>query len=192
MYRYDAFDHRLVQERVAQFRDQTRRFLIGGSPRTSSARCGCRTDSTSSGTRRCFASRFPTGCSRPGCAKLAHVSRRYDRGYGHFSTRQNLQLNWPRLEDVPDILAELATVEMHAQTSGNDVQHHQRPFRRCRARRGRRPAPVLRARPAMGGAPSGVRLPAAQVQDRRHRCGQRPHGRVAARRGARPRQGRRR
>ncbi|HET6803445.1 MAG TPA: nitrite/sulfite reductase, partial [Casimicrobiaceae bacterium] len=56
--------------------------------------------------------------------KLADIARRYDRGYGHFSTRQNLQLNWPRLEDVPDILEELADVEMHAiQTSGNDVRN---------------------------------------------------------------------
>src|SRR5581483_12146401 len=55
---------------------------------------------------------------------LAHVARRYDRGYGHFTTRQNLQLNWPKLEDVPDILADLATVEMHAiQTSGNCVRN---------------------------------------------------------------------
>src|SRR5713101_1452537 len=57
-------------------------------------------------------------------AKLADIARRYDRGYGHFTTRQNLQLNWPRLPDVPDILAELATVQMHAiQTSGNCVRN---------------------------------------------------------------------
>src|SRR5206468_4908693 len=52
--------------------------------------------------------------------KLAQITRKYDRGYGHFSTRQNLQLNWPKLQEVPDILAELATVQMHAvHTSGN-------------------------------------------------------------------------
>src|SRR5437764_6084669 len=57
-------------------------------------------------------------------AKLADIARRYDRGYGHFTTRQNLQLNWPNLTDVPDILAELATVQMHAiQTSGNCVRN---------------------------------------------------------------------
>src|SRR5205814_3040140 len=56
--------------------------------------------------------------------KLSEIARKYDRAYGHFSTRQNLQLNWPKLEDVPDILAELATVEMHAiQTSGNCVRN---------------------------------------------------------------------
>ena len=56
--------------------------------------------------------------------KLAHIGRKYDRGYGHFTTRQNLQFNWPRLEDAPEILAELATVEMHAiQTSGNCVRN---------------------------------------------------------------------
>jgi len=66
--------------------------------------------------------------SQPGVSKqirmLAHIARRWDRGYGHFSTRQNLQYNWPKLEDVPDILAELAKVEMHAiQTSGNCVRN---------------------------------------------------------------------
>src|SRR5204863_3254495 len=56
--------------------------------------------------------------------KLAHIGRKYDRGYGHFTTRQNIQFNWPRLEQVPDILAELARVEMHAiQTSGNCVRN---------------------------------------------------------------------
>jgi sulfite reductase (NADPH) hemoprotein beta-component len=56
--------------------------------------------------------------------KLAHIARKYDRGYGHFSTRQNLQLNWPKLPQVPDILAELATVQMHAiQTSGNSFRN---------------------------------------------------------------------
>src|SRR5438046_3663437 len=56
--------------------------------------------------------------------KLAGITRRYDRAYGHFSTRQNLQLNWPRLEQVPDVLAELATVQMHAiQTSGNCIRN---------------------------------------------------------------------
>ena len=71
--------------------------------------------------RRCCASRSPTGCSSSRqLRKLAHIARTYDRGYGHFSTRQNIQFNWPKLEDVPDILAELATVQMHAiQTSGN-------------------------------------------------------------------------
>src|SRR6201999_2615571 len=55
---------------------------------------------------------------------LAHIARKYDKGYGHFTTRQNLQFNWPRLVDVPDILAELATVEMHAiQTSGNCIRN---------------------------------------------------------------------
>ena len=56
--------------------------------------------------------------------KLAHIARNYDRGYGHFTTRQNLQFNWPKLADVPDILAELAEVEMHAiQTSGNCIRN---------------------------------------------------------------------
>src|SRR3972149_8948941 len=55
---------------------------------------------------------------------LGHIARKYDRGYGHFTTRQNLQFNWPALKDIPDILADLASVEMHAiQTSGNCIRN---------------------------------------------------------------------
>ena len=99
---------------------------------------------------------------------LAHVTRTYDRGTGHFSTRQNLQLNWPKLEDVPEILAELATVQMHAiQTSGNCVRNiTTRSLRRHRARRDRRSARVVRDRAPVVDVPSRVHLPAAQVQDR--------------------------
>ena len=125
MYLYDDIDQRLVDERVAQFRDQTRRFLAGELSEDDFRRCGCATASTCSATRRCCASPFLTVClSSRQLRKLADIARRYDRGYGHFSTRQNLQLNWPKLEDVPEILAELATVQMHAiQTSGNCVRN---------------------------------------------------------------------
>ena len=80
---------------------------------------------TSSATRPCCASRSRTACSpRRSCARSASIARRYDRGYGHFTTRQNIQYNWPKLEEVPDILAELAAVEMHAiQTSGNCIRN---------------------------------------------------------------------
>jgi sulfite reductase (NADPH) hemoprotein beta-component len=116
MYRYDHFDQRLVDERVAQFRDQTRRHLAGElpdddfrplAPHERPLHPEARADAC--------ASRFRTASCRPGsCATLAHVARKYDRGYGHFTTRQNMQLNWPQLAQVPDILAELAQVEMHA------------------------------------------------------------------------------
>jgi len=125
MYRYDAFDHRLVQERVAQFRDQTRRFLIGELSEDEFRPLRLQNGLYIQRHAPMFRISIPYGLlSTRQLRKLADVARRYDRGYGHFSTRQNLQLNWPRLEDVPDILAELAEVEMHAiQTSGNDVRN---------------------------------------------------------------------
>jgi sulfite reductase (NADPH) hemoprotein beta-component len=125
MYRYDAFDQRLVAERVAQFRDQTRRFLIGELSEDEFRPLRLQNGLYIQRHAPMFRISIPYGLlSTRQLRKLADVSRRYDRGYGHFSTRQNLQLNWPRLEDVPDILAELASVEMHAiQTSGNDVRN---------------------------------------------------------------------
>ena len=125
MYRYDAFDHRLVQERVAQFRDQTRRFLIGELSEDEFRPLRLQNGLYIQRHAPMFRISIPYGLlSTVQLRKLADIARRYDRGYGHFSTRQNLQLNWPRLEDVPDILAELASVEMHAiQTSGNDVRN---------------------------------------------------------------------
>ena len=125
MYRYDAFDHRLVRERVAQFRDQTRRFLIGELSEDEFRPLRLQNGLYIQRHAPMFRISIPYGLlSTAQLRKLAEITRRYDRGYGHFSTRQNLQLNWPRLEDVPDILAELASVEMHAiQTSGNDVRN---------------------------------------------------------------------
>ena len=125
MYRYDAFDHRLVQERVAQFRDQTRRFLTGELSEDEFRPLRLQNGLYIQRHAPMFRISIPYGLlSTRQLRKLADIARRYDRGYGHFSTRQNLQLNWPRLEDVPDILAELADVEMHGiQTSGNDVRN---------------------------------------------------------------------
>ncbi|HSC99567.1 MAG TPA: nitrite/sulfite reductase [Casimicrobiaceae bacterium] len=125
MYRYDAFDHRLVQERVAQFRDQTRRFLRGELSEDEFRPLRLQNGLYIQRHAPMFRISIPYGLiSTRQLRKLADIARRYDRGYGHFSTRQNLQLNWPRLEDVPDILAELADVEMHGiQTSGNDVRN---------------------------------------------------------------------
>ena len=125
MYRYDAFDHRLVRERVAQFRDQTRRFLRGELSEDEFRPLRLQNGLYIQRHAPMFRISIPYGLlSTRQLRKLADIARRYDRGYGHFSTRQNLQLNWPRLEDVPDILDELADVEMHAiQTSGNDVRN---------------------------------------------------------------------
>lgn len=125
MYRYDHFDQRLVNERVAQFRDQTRRFLAGELTEDAFRPLRLQNGLYIQKHAPMLRIAIPYGmlASRQ-LRKLAEIARRYDRGYGHFTTRQNLQLNWPRLEDVPDILADLASVEMHAiQTSGNDVRN---------------------------------------------------------------------
>jgi sulfite reductase (NADPH) hemoprotein beta-component len=125
MYLYDDIDQRLVDERVAQFRDQTRRFLAGQLSDEEFKQLRLRNGLYLQRHAPMLRIAIPYGLlSSPQLRKLAHLARTYDRGYGHFSTRQNLQLNWPKVEDVPDMLAELATVQMHAiQTSGNAVRN---------------------------------------------------------------------
>ena len=125
MYQYDEIDQRIVDERVAQFRDQTRRFLAGKLGEDEFRALRLRNGLYIQRHAPMLRIAIPYGIlSSRQLRKLASIARTYDRGYGHFSTRQNLQLNWPRLEDVPDILAELATVQMHAiQTSGNCVRN---------------------------------------------------------------------
>jgi sulfite reductase (NADPH) hemoprotein beta-component len=125
MYVYDALDQRLVEERVRQFRDQTRRFMAGALSEEEFKALRLRNGLYIQRYAPMLRIAIPYGLlSSKQLRKLASIARRYDRGYGHFSTRQNLQLNWPRLEDVPEILAELATVQMHAiQTSGNCIRN---------------------------------------------------------------------
>jgi sulfite reductase (NADPH) hemoprotein beta-component len=125
MYRYDDFDQRLVDERVAQFRDQTRRFLAGELSEDDFRPLRLMNGLYIQKHAPMLRIAVPYGqLSSKQLRTLAHVARTYDRGYGHFTTRQNLQLNWPQLPQVPDILAELARVQMHAiQTSGNCVRN---------------------------------------------------------------------
>src|SRR6202008_2982996 len=125
MYRYDAYDHRLVAERVAQFRDQTRRFLAGDLTEDEFRPLRLQNGLYIQKHAPMLRISIPYGMlSSKQLRKLAHIGRKYDRGYGHFTTRQNLQYNWPALKDTPDILAELASVEMHAiQTSGNCIRN---------------------------------------------------------------------
>jgi sulfite reductase (NADPH) hemoprotein beta-component len=125
MYRYDAVDKTLVAERVAQFRDQTRRFLAGGLSEDEFRHLRLRNGLYIQRHAPMLRVAIPYGLlSSRQLRTLARIARRYDRGYGHFTTRQNIQYNWPKLEDVPDILAELAEVEMHAiQTSGNCIRN---------------------------------------------------------------------
>jgi sulfite reductase (NADPH) hemoprotein beta-component len=125
MYLYDAIDRRLVDERVAQYRGQTQRFLAGELSEDEFRALRLRNGLYLQRHAPMLRVSIPYGMlSAAQLRKLAHIARRYDRGYGHFSTRQNIQFNWPKLEEVPDILAELATVQLHAiQTSGNCVRN---------------------------------------------------------------------
>jgi sulfite reductase (NADPH) hemoprotein beta-component len=125
MYRYDATDKTLVRERVAQFRDQTRRFLAGSLNEDEFRHLRLRNGLYIQRHAPMLRVAIPYGLlSSTQLRTLAGIARRYDRGYGHFTTRQNIQYNWPKLETVPDILAELAEVEMHAiQTSGNCIRN---------------------------------------------------------------------
>jgi sulfite reductase (NADPH) hemoprotein beta-component len=125
VYRYDEFDDALVRRRVAQFRDQTRRFLAGELSEDEFRPLRLQNGLYIQKYAPMLRIAIPYGIlSTAQLRALAHIARKYDRGYGHFTTRQNLQLNWPKLEDVPDILADLAEVGMHAiQTSGNCVRN---------------------------------------------------------------------
>src|SRR5882724_13119339 len=125
MYQYDQLDQAFVDQRVAEFRDQTRRHLAGQLTEDEFRPLRLRNGLYIQRHAPMLRVAIPYGLlSSPQLRKLAHIARKYDRNYGHFSTRQNLQFNWPRLADVPEILAELADVEMHAiQTSGNCVRN---------------------------------------------------------------------
>ncbi len=125
MYTYDAIDRQLIDERVAQFRDQVRRWKAGELSDDEFRPLRLQNGLYIQRHAPMFRIAVPYGMLNAAqLRKLAHVARRYDRGYGHFTTRHNLQLNWPKIEDVPEILAELAEVEMHAiQTSGNCLRN---------------------------------------------------------------------
>jgi sulfite reductase (NADPH) hemoprotein beta-component len=125
VYRYDQIDQTLVNERVAQFRDQTRRFLAGELSEDEFRPLRLRNGLYIQRFAPMLRVSIPYGLlSTRQLRMLAHIARSYDRGYGHFTTRQNIQYNWPQLERVPDILADLASVEMHAiQTSGNCIRN---------------------------------------------------------------------
>lgn len=125
MYRYDAIDQTLIEQRVAEFRDQTRRFLAGELTEDEFRPLRLRNGLYIQRHAPMLRISIPYGLlSSTQLRKLAAIAQRYDRGFGHFTTRQNLQLNWPKLPEVPDILAELASVQMHAiQTSGNCVRN---------------------------------------------------------------------
>jgi sulfite reductase (NADPH) hemoprotein beta-component len=125
VYRYDDIDATLVAERVSQFRDQTQRFLAGVLSEDEFRPLRLRNGLYIQRHAPMLRVAIPYGLlSTRQLRMLGHLARKYDRGYGHITTRQNIQYNWPKLEDVPDMLADLASVEMHAiQTSGNCIRN---------------------------------------------------------------------
>jgi len=125
MYRYDEFDTRFVHERVAQFRDQVARRLSGELTEDQFRPLRLMNGVYLQLHAYMLRVAIPYGTlSSRQVNQLAHIADTYDRGYGHFTTRQNIQYNWPALKDIPDILADLAKVEMHAiQTSGNCIRN---------------------------------------------------------------------
>lgn len=125
MYHYDEYDHALVKDRVAQFRRQVDRRISGELTEEQFRPLRLMNGLYLQLHAYMLRVAIPYGTldSRQ-LRKLAYIGRRYDKGYGHFTTRQNLQYNWPKLEETPDILSELAEVEMHAiQTSGNCIRN---------------------------------------------------------------------
>lgn len=125
MYRYDAVDRLIVEERVAQFRDQTERYLAGLIDEDAFKPLRLQNGLYIQRYAPMLRIAIPYGVlSSDQLRALADIARRYDRGYGHFTTRQNIQYNWVKVEEVPDILADLAKINMHAiQTSGSCVRN---------------------------------------------------------------------
>ncbi|MEN9659210.1 MAG: hypothetical protein RL571_2675 [Pseudomonadota bacterium] len=125
MYIYDDYDQRIVDQRVVQYRDQTRRYLAGELSEEEFRPLRLQNGLYIQRHAPMLRVAIPYGhLTSTQLRKLAEIARKYDKDYAHFTTRQNLQYNWPKLEDIPDILAELATVQMHAiQTSGNCIRN---------------------------------------------------------------------
>jgi sulfite reductase (NADPH) hemoprotein beta-component len=125
MYRYDALDKDVVLQRAAQFRDQVRRRLIGEITEDEFKPLRLQNGLYMQLHSYMLRVAIPYGCLTTDQVRhLAYVARKYDRGYAHFTTRQNVQYNWPKLHEVPDLLEGLAHAEMHAiQTSGNCVRN---------------------------------------------------------------------
>ncbi len=125
MYQYTEFDQKIVDERVAQFRGQTERFLAGQLSEDEFRPLRLQNGLYVQKHAPMLRVAIPYGLLNTQQLRMfAHIAREYDHGYGHFTTRQNIQYNWPELARVPDILADLASVQMHAiQTSGNCIRN---------------------------------------------------------------------
>lgn len=125
MYQYQQHDQQLLEQRVAQFRDQTQRYLAGDLSEDEFLALRLQNGLYIQRYAPMLRIAVPYGLlSSQQLRCIAHITRTYDKGFAHVSTRQNFQLNWPAVEDIPDILAELANVQMHAiQTSGNCIRN---------------------------------------------------------------------
>ena len=125
MYQYDTYDHQIITQRIAQFRGQTERYLAGTLKAEEFLPLRLQNGLYVQRLAPMLRINVPYGMiNSTQLRRLARVTRDYDKGYAHITTRQNIQLNWPDLADVPDILAELAEVEMHAtQSSGNCIRN---------------------------------------------------------------------
>lgn len=125
MYRYDEFDHAMVHDRIEQFRGQIARRMAGELTEDQFKPLRLQNGLYLQMHAYMLRVAIPYGqMSAAQMRMLAHIARTYDKGYGHFTTRQNIQYNWPRLRDMPAILEDLANVEMHAiQTSGNCIRN---------------------------------------------------------------------
>lgn len=125
MYRYDQYDHQMLADRIAQFRGQTQRYLDGKLSEAEFLPLRLQNGLYIQRLAPMLRIAVPYGMlSSNQMRKLAFIANHYDKGYGHLTTRQNIQFNWPALEELPDLLAHLAEVEMHAiQTSGNCIRN---------------------------------------------------------------------
>ena len=125
MYAYDQYDRQIISQRVAQYRDQTERYLAGKITEEQFLPLRLQNGLYVQRLAPMLRIAVPYGTlNSQQLRKLAFITREYDKGYAHISTRQNVQLNWPKLEEVPDILEHLAEVEMHSiQTSGNCIRN---------------------------------------------------------------------
>src|ERR1700756_3073875 len=125
MYRYDAIDKEFVADRAAEFREQVNRRLAGEITEDQFKPIRLMNGLYLQLHAYMLRIAIPSGSLRsPQLRRLAHIARAYDKGYGHFTTRTNLQLHWIKLKDAPEILDQLAEVGMHAiQTSGNTIRN---------------------------------------------------------------------
>ena len=171
MYQYDQYDQAMVDARVAEFRDQAQRRIDGKLTEDQFKPLRLMNGLYLQLHAYMLRVAVPYGTlSSTQMHMLADIADKYDRGYGHFTTRQNIQYNWIKLEDAGDILADLAKVEMHAiQTSGNCIRNISSDhFAGCRSGRACRSAPLCRIAAPMVQLSPGIHLSAAQIQIRRY------------------------